>query len=41
MERGTAPAVLFFCGEGSDHITGETLMPDAGLHLGFAPHVAR
>ncbi|MFC3228547.1 SDR family NAD(P)-dependent oxidoreductase [Marinibaculum pumilum] len=36
-----AVVVLFFCGEGSDHITGETLMPDAGLHLGFAPHVAR
>ncbi len=36
-----AVPVVFFCGEGSDHITGETLMPDAGLHLGFAPIVAR
>ncbi len=36
-----ATAVLFFCGEGSDHITGETLITDAGLHLGFAPLAAR
>jgi 3-oxoacyl-[acyl-carrier protein] reductase len=25
----------------SRHITGETLMVDAGLHLGFAPLAAR
>ena len=36
-----AVAVAFFAGEGSDHITGETLMVDAGMHLGFAPLVAR
>ncbi|MCF8469436.1 MAG: SDR family oxidoreductase, partial [Parvibaculum sp.] len=36
-----AVAVVFFCGEGSDHITGETLITDAGMHLGFAPLVAR
>jgi 3-oxoacyl-[acyl-carrier protein] reductase len=36
-----AAAVLFFCGEGSDHITGETLITDAGYHLGLAPLVAR
>jgi 3-oxoacyl-[acyl-carrier protein] reductase len=27
--------------EGSDHVTGETLMIDAGMHLSFAPLVAR
>lgn len=36
-----AAAVVFFCGEGSDHITGETLITDAGLHLGYAPLTAR
>ncbi len=36
-----ATSVVFFAGEGSDHITGETLIVDAGLHLGFAPLVAR
>ena len=36
-----AKSVVFFAGEGSDHITGETLMSDAGMHLGFAPLVAR
>ncbi|MEQ8281366.1 MAG: glucose 1-dehydrogenase [Parvibaculum sp.] len=36
-----AAAVVFFCGEGSDHITGETLITDAGLHLGYAPLAAR
>lgn len=36
-----ATAVVFFCGEGSDHITGETLITDAGMHLGFAPLTAR
>jgi 3-oxoacyl-[acyl-carrier protein] reductase len=34
-------AVVFFAGEGSDHVTGETLMVDAGMHLGPAPLVAR
>lgn len=36
-----AVSVAFFAGEGSDHITGETLMTDAGMHLGFAPLKAR
>ncbi|MEQ8592250.1 MAG: SDR family oxidoreductase, partial [Parvibaculum sp.] len=36
-----AAAVACFCGEGSDHITGETLITDAGLHLGYAPFAAR
>jgi len=36
-----AVSVVFFAGEGSDHITGETLITDAGLHLGFAPLKAR
>lgn len=36
-----ATSVVFFAGEGSDHITGETLITDAGLHLGYAPLVAR
>lgn len=36
-----ATAVVFFCGEGSGHITGETLITDAGMHLGFAPLSAR
>ena len=36
-----AVSVVFFAGEGSDHITGETLMTDAGMHLGFAPLKAR
>lgn len=36
-----AATVVFFAGEGSDHITGETLITDAGMHLGFAPLSAR
>lgn len=36
-----AATVVFFAGEGSDHITGETLITDAGMHLGFAPFSAR
>jgi 3-oxoacyl-[acyl-carrier protein] reductase len=31
-----AEAVLFFCGEGARHITGETLLSDAGHHLAVA-----
>ena len=34
-EKGT------FCDEGGEHITGETLITDAGMHLGFAPMTAR
>ncbi len=36
-----AATVCFFAGEGSDHITGETLITDAGMHLNFAPLSAR
>ena len=36
-----ATSVIFFALEGSDHITGETLITDAGMHLGFAPLTAR
>jgi 3-oxoacyl-[acyl-carrier protein] reductase len=36
-----ADSVLFFCSHASRHITGETLLVDAGHHLGFAPLVAR
>ncbi len=32
-----ADAGLFFLSDASRHITGETLLADAGLHLGFAP----
>jgi 3-oxoacyl-[acyl-carrier protein] reductase len=31
-----AEAVAFFCGEGARHITGETLLSDAGHHLAIA-----
>ncbi|MBN4051764.1 glucose 1-dehydrogenase [Parvibaculum lavamentivorans] len=36
-----AATIVFFAGEGSDHITGEMLITDAGMHLGFAPLTAR
>jgi NAD(P)-dependent dehydrogenase (short-subunit alcohol dehydrogenase family) len=32
-----ADAALFFLSDAARHVTGETLMVDAGLHLGFAP----
>jgi 3-oxoacyl-[acyl-carrier protein] reductase len=32
-----ADAGLFFLSDASRHVTGETLLVDAGLHLGFAP----
>jgi NAD(P)-dependent dehydrogenase (short-subunit alcohol dehydrogenase family) len=32
-----ANAALFLVSDAARHITGETLMADAGLHLGFAP----
>ncbi len=35
-----AEAVVWFI-DGASHVTGEILMVDAGLHLGFAPLVAR
>lgn len=36
-----ADAAVFFAGPMSRHVTGETLIVDAGLHLGFAPLTAR
>jgi 3-oxoacyl-[acyl-carrier protein] reductase len=36
-----ADAALFFLTDASRHVTGETLLVDAGTHLGFAPLVAR
>ena len=36
-----ADSGLFLISEASRHITGETLLVDAGLHLGFAPLAAR
>ncbi len=39
--ESVADAILFFALEGSDWITGETLLTDAGTHLNMAPLVAR
>jgi NAD(P)-dependent dehydrogenase (short-subunit alcohol dehydrogenase family) len=36
-----ADAGLFFLSDASRHVTGETLLVDAGTHLGFAPLSAR
>jgi 3-oxoacyl-[acyl-carrier protein] reductase len=36
-----ADAGLFFLSDASRHVTGETLLVDAGLHLGYAPLTAR
>jgi len=36
-----ADAGLFFISDAARHVTGETLMVDAGMHLGFAPLAAR
>lgn len=36
-----AAAAVFLASPGARHITGETLLVDAGTHLGFAPLVAR
>lgn len=36
-----AEAVAFFCGEGARHITGETLLSDAGHHLAIAGVTSR
>lgn len=36
-----ADAGLFFLSDASRHVTGETLLVDAGLHLGYAPLAAR
>jgi NAD(P)-dependent dehydrogenase (short-subunit alcohol dehydrogenase family) len=36
-----ADAGLFFLTAAARHVTGETLLVDAGMHLGYAPMVAR
>lgn len=36
-----ADAALFFLSDASRHVTGETMLVDAGLHLGYAPLTAR
>jgi NAD(P)-dependent dehydrogenase (short-subunit alcohol dehydrogenase family) len=36
-----ADAALFLMSDAARHVTGETLMIDAGLHLGFAPMTRR
>jgi NAD(P)-dependent dehydrogenase (short-subunit alcohol dehydrogenase family) len=36
-----AAAAVFLASPASRHVTGETLIVDAGSHLGFAPLVAR
>jgi 3-oxoacyl-[acyl-carrier protein] reductase len=34
-------SVIFFAAEGAQHITGETLIVDAGMHLDMAPLARR
>jgi 3-oxoacyl-[acyl-carrier protein] reductase len=41
MPEDVADSVVFFCTEGARHITGETLMTDAGLHLSLTPLARR
>lgn len=36
-----AASTVFLASPASRHVTGETLLVDAGMHLGFAPAVAR
>lgn len=36
-----ADSVVFFCTEGAKHITGETLITDAGMHLSLTPLARR
>lgn len=36
-----ADSVVFFCAEGAQHITGEFLITDAGLHLSLTPLARR
>ncbi|WP_411287687.1 SDR family NAD(P)-dependent oxidoreductase [Phenylobacterium sp.] len=39
--QDVAAATVFLAGKASRHVTGETLLVDAGTHLGYAPLVAR
>lgn len=41
MPEDIAGSILFFAGPESRHVTGEFLIVDAGMHLGFAPLRAR
>jgi 3-oxoacyl-[acyl-carrier protein] reductase len=36
-----AASALFFLTDASRHVTGEMLLVDAGMHLGYAPLTAR
>ncbi|HPF21895.1 MAG: SDR family oxidoreductase [Hyphomonas sp.] len=36
-----ADSAIFFCTDASRHVTGELLLVDAGMHLGYAPLTAR
>jgi 3-oxoacyl-[acyl-carrier protein] reductase len=36
-----AASAVFFLTDDSRHVTGETLLVDAGMHLGYAPLKAR
>ena len=37
MPEDIAESILFFAGPESRHVTGEFMIIDAGMHLGFAP----
>ncbi len=41
MPEDIAGSIIFFAGPESGHITGEFLIVDAGMHLGYAPLRAR
>ncbi len=41
MPEDIAESILFFAGPESRHVTGEFMIIDAGMHLGFAPLKAR
>ena len=41
MPEDIAESVVFFCAEGAQHITGETLLVDAGMHLDLVPATRR
>ena len=41
MPDDIADSIVFFCAEGAQHITGEFLITDAGLHLSLTPLTPR